>query len=332
VSSYFKDFVYDPILKPIIESTTKNIILIMFLGGVFFIIIGALFGDDIDALSLIPHGSGLAILKIGGAILGAGVFAVIMKSAQFTKVFQKHVFEVFYTPENIADAEELKVKWGKLTSAMLKNSLPISHQDATHGIMDQFFNSELQYHFEGLKLTLDFELQDDNKTLEITSTSETNVVVSPNHEKPVFEQKMLIQDGECHLTSLTIDDTPQDIAAQFSYVDEDPKLGTFSLPLSEIASRVNANGDRIVRLERTYVISQDITKEPYMLATFDRYVKGFTIKAKTNKGSLYFKKTGVGSIEPIEERVDGCGYSRWVLAEENNLLLPGQGYILIFTI
>ena len=65
----------------------RNLTLTLLLVGSMCILLGGILGEWIDDLPLIPGGTGESILSIGSGILGAGVFAVIVKSAQFVQIF-----------------------------------------------------------------------------------------------------------------------------------------------------------------------------------------------------------------------------------------------------
>jgi hypothetical protein len=319
-------FVDKVLITPLLWLVTKQVTLLLVGVGVLLTFIGAAYDQNLD--DFFRPGVGDFVLKSGSAIIGAGVFSAIMKSAQFTEVFQRHVFDVFYNPETFAVQDDLKAKWEKLTQAILKPILPSSHRDATAGIMAQFFNSDLQYHFENFEVTLDITLQQDGKMLQIGHKTIADVVLAPNHPAPVLRQKINV-DGDCSLKSLFID--TEKIPVENHLVRDPPTSANrvFQLELGKYA-KPRADGDRVLRLERIYHLLQDVTKEPYILATTERFVKGFTVKARTNSGKLFFKRTGVGNIDPVIPQEDAEGYLRWVLVPPDKLLMPGQGYILIF--
>lgn len=322
------NFLNASIVKPIKEHPT----LVLFFLGTTLIFFGAREGDSIDSVQNIPVGTGATILKAGGAILGAGVFAAVMKSAQFTEIFKQHVHEVFYDPENAIGLDDLKHKWTRLTESLLAISLPQSHRDATAGIMNQFFDEELEYHFENLSITIDAELLPDKETLRIRQQTVTDVIVSPNHVLPVLEQTITVDSGDCELTALLINHENVD-ELDAALVDNIDAKGEkkFSIPLHKYATGTNDNGDKVANLERVYEITQNITLEPFVLATIARYVKGFTLRVKCTNCNIHFKTTGLGCRGSTMSTPDGCGYDIWKLADKGELLLPGQGYILILT-
>lgn len=308
----------------------ENLTPILILIGLTSILLGGIFNASLNNW-VIPN-LGEILLKSGGAILGAGVFAAIMKSAQFTDVFQKHIGDVFFNPENIATVDEMKTRWSLLTDSILRTTLPNSHQDARSAIMKHFFCEDLPYHFEGTEITLDITSDPEKpNVIKINHNSSYDIVISPGKEIPTLEQ-VFCGEGDCKLTSLIINESDEDLDQYLTEEVDGNRI--FRLPLHSFQPRKNANGDLTIRLDRTLEIEQDISQEPFVIGTLERYTKGFNIRAKIDSGQIVLHKTGPGSghqreVKPIH--ADGQGYTRWQLAEPSELMFPGQGYILVLT-
>lgn len=312
----------------IIGPAKKHLTFVLFSFGVALTFIGAIFGDSLDTLSLVPKGTGEATLKIGSAVLGAGVFAVIMKSAQFTEYFKSNIHDVFYNPDSTCSIEETKQKWMVLTRHLLKDTLPHSHQDATSVIMEKFFDNELQFHFERFEITINIEVLADKKTAKIIQKTKADIIICPKYQSANIEQKIRAG-GKVELKSMVVDGSPVELEECLTKDTEDPTLSYFRLN-AKPTGKINEN-DKRISIERIYEIEQDISKEPYMIATFERYVKGCSIKAKSSGCKLFLKATGAGVVKRLEGKDDGEGYTRWTLADRSTLLLPGQGYIFVIT-
>ena len=313
--------------KTIIKPAKQHITLLLLIIGSLLVFIGTIHGPTIDNWSFVPKGTGDIIQKVGSAILGAGVFAVIMKSAQFTEYFQNSIHEVFYKPETTVSVEIIKQKWEILTRSLLKDTLPASYENASEVIMKRFFNDELQFHFEDFNVSYEFELNPANKkTVSVTHTTTATIVISPNHEYATIKQR-LKNGGPLSIKSLLIDDIPVNINNCLTIDPNDPTLRIF-----ELTARPKSILDKKIKMERVYEYQQDITQEPYVIANLERYVKGFVVKAKSTGCKLYFRPTGSESIGNPTGHTDGQNYTRWVLADRNTLLLPGQGYIFVLTI
>lgn len=311
--------------RSIITPAKQHITLLLLISGSLLILFGTTHGATIDNWPVFPKGSGEIIQKIGSAILGAGVFAVIMKSVQFTEYFQNSIHEVFYRPETSASIETIKHKWETLTRSLLKGTLPASYEHASSVIMKRFFDDELEFHFEDFNVTYEFVLTPNGKIVKVTHTTIATIVISPKYEHITIKQKMK-NDGILNIKSLLIDNIPANIDECLTTDPNDPTLRNFQLIV-----KPKSTLDKKIKMERVYEYEQDITREPYVIANFERYVKGFVMKAKNTGCNLYFRPTGAGTMMDHTGHTDGQNYTRWVLADRNTLLLPGQGYIFVLT-
>lgn len=326
-----KNFIYESIVNPLY----KNIVLTMLISGLFAI----LFGTIIDE----PKWVSETISKIGSAILGAGVFVAIVKSAQFVEIFQNHLYDVFYKPARIFNLENLKQKWILITENIIQKTLPNSHSDVSNRIMKQFLTSELTYHFSDYKTKYDVVTVEPQSGLAtIIHTIRTTIMISPNQENPIFEQELSVNEdgGYCILKSLIINNKNICLneANEFLKLEKNNKI-KFYMPLNKYIKE-NRNGDKFVELERSYEITQNLISEPFFLVTIKRFVSGsFQVKAKIgDKYKFYFTKTGLDDAisntstnHEDAEHIDAEGFHRWTLSEQNDVLLPGQGFIIIIS-
>lgn len=316
----------------LVEPAKRNLSSVLFWGGLFMVFVGAIFGGDIDSWKFSPQGSGEAILKGGSAILGAGVFAVIMKSAQFTSLFQKHIYDVFYDPDKIKEGAPLIEKWRLISNSLLKKVLPETHSDASNKIEQQFFNAELEYHFEEYKSSYDIVVDEAGKIAAITIFTNATIILSPHADQPTLKQSIKTAGG-VELSALRMNDN--DVLAQYPFVkdQEDEETYILSIPLKEHAE-ARRNNVEAIRLERVTKLTQDLRIEPYVKGIISRYIKGATISAKITDGyKIHFEKFGLGELPGNHHLADdGTGHERWVLVTPENLLLPGQGYILVISL
>ena len=312
--------------KVIIEPIKKNTILVLAIIGIILILSGAIVGSYLK-----EHWTAEALVKFGVAILGAGVFAFILKSAQFTEIFQKYIYDVFYSPSDTFGIDVLKEKWLLLTQAILKGTLPFARKEAAQRIEKQFLGAELDYHYEDMEVTYDITVNYDRRIAATIHTVKTRIVVS-DQSNPILEQEMNVG-GNCELVTLIINE--KDIKDSKDYlffsdenVSEERK---FKLPLKNFTQGLSEADDKTVRFERVYRMTQDLYEEPYWIATFKRYVRGLTVKARIPADyRLYFKITGFQYEESYPSPIrDDRMFERWTLATKDRLLLPGQGYILI---
>jgi hypothetical protein len=313
--------------KALVEPCTKNLASCMFWFGSLAILISSLFGNKIDSFQYIPTGTSEAILKAGSAILGAGVFAIIMKSAQFTNLFKKHIHDAFFDPTIFNNNDELSNRWSTITNAILKNVLPSSHKEASEQIMMQFFSPEIHYHFHDYETVYDIVVDEATNVATISNTLKTKLEISPIQKNPLLKQNFSSIDGsDAAIRTILIDG--KELNDQILMLVDDPidrNKKTLQIPLIDFI-----NDGKSIEFERTVILTQDLKKEPFIMGTISRYIKGAKIRAKITPGyKLIFKKFGLGTSGDVASSKDGNGYTIWKLAEANSLLLPGQGYIIM---
>lgn len=251
-----------------------------------------------------------------------------MKSAQFTDLFQQHVFDVFYRPETLP-VEKIIDRWEQLANSLLMKVLPSEYNQAVTKIKDQLFiSSELEYHFEDLRITYDIVVTDNRVNIENNMTA--NLVLSPRHPNPTFKQTFEVG-GSCCLASLYINDKQQNVEQLLRKCPQNQNAYKLELELNEFDKTAKQAHRKPVKFERTLTLTQNLDEEPYIVAAISRYVTGAVVKAKISPGyRMYFKKTGLGVLPDKFCSDDEQGYTRWQLAEDGDLLLPGQGFIIMF--
>jgi len=313
-----------------ISNHLSEVIIIL---GFFIIALGSAI-QKFDSNWLIDDFSEGQWLFEGGKILiGAGVFAVLLKSKQFSAVFRQHIYQVIFNPQNYATRENLTTHWVNFSSYLLKDILPQRYHGAAKRIREQFFDEELEYHFEDYCITYDITTSSSNM-VSVNHTSAGKIIISPHAESPEIKQyiKVLSENNELKLKSFIIDDTPVP-EGEWNFIpdNDDPKTQVFCYPIGRKQPNLQ-NQDLTHSIERTYYFKQNLLDEPYFLTNIERYVKGFKVRAKVpNSYKVIFKQFGVGSNKEIKPYTDGSGYTTWVLTNGKDLLLPGQGFILMVT-
>lgn len=154
--------------KCIINPIYNNLMLTLLIIGLLAIFFGTIIAE--------PKWLSETISTSGSAILGAGVFAVIVKSAQFVEIFQNHLYDVFYKPVQTFGLENLKQKWISITKNIIQETLPNSHSDVSNRIMKQFLTSELTYHFSDYETKYDVTVEPQGGQATIIHTIRTKIM------------------------------------------------------------------------------------------------------------------------------------------------------------
>lgn len=304
------------------KTAGSGTVLILLLGGFFCLIIGMLITHlEYESADII----GDILVKASSAVLGAGVFAALMKSAQFTQIFQKQIFEVFHDPKKLGEIVDVATRWNVLTHSRLRDVLPDIHEIATSKINEAFFDDELEYHFEDYEHTYDIRISDEKMV--IRNTFDAQVTINPTCESPDFIQKFTsdFDDIEVQLKDLEIGNTPINNAQ--NYMNKDKSNSN----LYQLSYKLNFKNK--IRVRRTIEYTQCLKKEPYINVVIGRYIKGAVVSAKISDGyKINFVNSGLGTFgRSIVEGERADGFKIWTLAQQDSLLLPGTGYILVIT-
>ncbi|MEP7703516.1 hypothetical protein [Paraglaciecola sp. 25GB23A] len=315
--------VFNYLYEGAVSLVKKHTVEIMLAAGIFCIIVGLL-------LRLITNVYleflGEVMFSSGSAILGAGVFAAIMKSWQFTNLFQKHILTVFTDPAELNEIADVSGRWSLLTKSRLKSVLPDFHVQATKKIQEQFFDEELQYHFTDYSHDYDIKVLDDNQ-ISITNKFQAEIIKNLNCPKIEFKQSIrpLNKENKVELISVMINGKKFEITDEHFYMDVEDE-GLYWLKID--VSNINGSKFNIVRVIR---YSQNLADEPFVHGIISRYIQGGSVRARITEGyNLFFQQFGLGAdTDDSIEHYDG--YLSWTLAERGDLLLPGQGYMLVIT-
>lgn len=291
---------------------------------------GSLFGVQIDQVRFFPNGSADILVKTGSAVLGAGVFAAIMKSAQFTEVFQRNIHEVFFSPELAVGLDENKRKWRTLTDSIFKKCLTNVHGQATQKISETYFSAELDYHFEDVKIEYRLELDKSKRYLDIRASTSSKVVISPDAQ-PIIWQRITVGSTKPCMTSLVIDQKPYNPEDYFKPDPKNPNEQRLEIPYEIYSKGKDFDETRSVTFERTVEYKQDITADPYIAAGLTRFIVGLEIAIKCINCKFHFTNTGSRVMEEPESYTNGGKYETRILAKKGDLLLPGMGYIIVIT-
>lgn len=316
----------ETLLKPLKRHTA----LILAILGFFLVLAGVLTESNSWYSNFLLH--------LGSASLGAGVFAAILKSAQFTELFQKHITTVFYDPAQI-DKQTTIDRWEVMTDSLLKDIIPDNFAVASKILKEHFLDADLHFHFEEFNVTHDILVIKENKIATITNTATAKMIIPPGIDNPILEQDFKLDSGSIESTELFLNGKKQDFDQLIDQEKSTENHKYIRIELSPFYTKGCPNAERVINLERTIKFTQDLINEPFIYVSIQRFTKGATVKAKiayienqpSSSYTINLVKTGLDNWQNSSDDNDTKGYQRWELADKEFLLLPGQGYILTFT-
>lgn len=316
------NFDFDLAKKKTKKWISENLIIIFFTVGIFFIVIGSLakwvwLGVDWSDL----------LVKGGGALLGGGVFAAIMKSTQFVSIFQKSITEVFYDPVKIKNRPVIDERWKVMTNSLLRGVLPQSYSEASEIIHKQFFNSELHCHFERYRACYEITVDSETNVAKVVHSVSSDLVITKDKEitKPILKQTISARSGPVTMEHLRLNAVELKVEDHLTLYEE--KKVEITIDLSPYRSMKGA-----IPFEKVAYSEQKLEEEPFISTNISRYIKGLTtVEVKINEGySVVFLKSGLGKLpDDCYSKCAKRGVETWSLAKSEDLLLPGQGYTII---
>ncbi|MBD0788196.1 hypothetical protein HUO09_17715 [Vibrio sp. Y2-5] len=291
----------------------------------------------ISQLGLDPVTVSSTYMSLIATLVGAGIFSTVMKTAQFSDLFKKQLYSVVYQPDesSVISDEMLDHGWKTLTRIKLENILPQSIvNDANESMHNLFFNSHSDYHFE--KYDVEYEIckiEGDDDCVLVKQYTKTTIKIAPFAERPMLNQ--IINTGDDHaiinlwLNNQHIISSEEGINSplvkRVERVVENDNQYVLAVNLNEFTE-----GENSVELKKSVQFKQNLTKEPYFLAAMRRFTKGATVKVKiTDDFKLFFKLTGPNAATKSLDPIEIMGARIWTLADDQTLLLPGHGYILM---
>lgn len=271
------------------------------------------------------------LLAIGSTFLAAAIVGFILSDQSYIDLLRKHVIEVLFTPELYKDTDALIKRWRAITEHLLKKVLPYSYEDVAQELQNQYLTNERDFHYEDATITWDITVDPHRQMAQCHQVIDMTLVISPHCSEPIIEQYIKTQDdGSIDINELEINSKPIDISINCKEDANHPKTKIIKYCIKNAEIKTHATGERYVIYRRICKFQQNLPNEPFLATNIQRFTKGLVVKARISNGyKLYFKRFGIkGQVDHVGE-VTSDGYTRWILAETGNLLLPGESYIII---
>ena len=171
----------------------KNLVWILTIVGVSLFLIGHFNADATDsALSFfdkfykfLPS----ALKGVGVAVLSSGIFAAVLKSIQFSGIFQEELAKVIYSRNYLEkqDRKFLEDIW-KLTSKVLyTQKFPKINEKIETIVLKHFFPSDHKYYFEDFRIFYnDVDIANEGGVDYVTYEQVTTAKLVPTDERGKF--------------------------------------------------------------------------------------------------------------------------------------------------
>lgn len=269
------------------------------------------------------------ILKsLGGALIGSGVFTVIIKSSEYSKIFSNIIGEIIWSKKFIEKRSDKNDIWSMVSRLIYNEKFPLISDEIEEIITTKYFPTEHQYYIEDYSFTFNVTSQNENfyKYVEsitfLLKATDSRIKVNHNFISSIDLPFENIADD----TNLTIDFLSingEKITPPYIEPIKDGSVKHYKCPIQ----LYNKNEYKII-LNRTKVLCKKTNPDKRFFAT--SIIKNMKITCIYGHDvNVSFNK--MGTINDFENTLNtsnnGVNVYTW---EYKGLVLPEQGFIILF--
>jgi len=301
------------------------------LGPIGLIVISIGFFIDIEGAKFSKF-----LIATGSAILSGGIFAVVLKSLQFTGIFKEELSKIVTGNEylkNLND-EAKTLLWKKVTTSIHDDTFPELSENIHEGIINNYFPTEKKHYYEDYRRVCKIKWHDKkNKVLESEETTFYKIKPkSPDEEirhTYTYETKLdnKLFETVINMEKLIINGKDySDKLKNNSFKNNDTICIDYSY-------EIKLKGEQKYSLERKIIKQFSLASDPcsrYYSDTFilDSYIK-VIIEAEGLK-AIFIESGSSKLFEDFHknEATDCAKNGRDIEKDYKNILFPRQGYVL----
>jgi hypothetical protein len=287
------------------------------------------------------------VKKIGEVILTSGVFAAVVKSYQFTSIFTEQLKRIIYIPSFADKVREMGIQnaWKELAAGAYRTKMPVIARAMEESLHERI-PLEKTYYYQNLVSKYYVYWADDKKThFIIKGYTEINVIMAADYE--VFPYRMELKflseaDNSWSIESLDINKI--EFLKNSQPVGPKPAHEPQLKPIPQ-ASKTKLvyeidpplRGENLYRVERVAKSVSSLLDDPFFIFEAANYCSSVDIKIYVMPRDIkvHFREMGLSDgfkpYTPLPPEGEGSvpphSSFGW---RYNNLLYPGQGYILMF--
>ena len=143
----------------------------------------------------------------GFTMVSGGVFAVIVKSEQFSKIFQDELRKIIYGDEDLSKRKDLEEIWIKTTKALCNQRFKAISTKLHDAVKKYYLPINHDYYYKNHSVEIDIAFDPENSDY-IVVTEETTTTIISDDIKPVcymFSSKIPLVVGEEEKTSYELE-------------------------------------------------------------------------------------------------------------------------------
>lgn len=263
--------------------------------------------------------------KIGFIGLTSGVFAGVLKSIQFTGLFQEELTKIISGSDFLNNRKDLPDLWKKISKSIYAQKFPEISDLLEDRILTTYFPMDTNHYNEDLVVSIVIHGIDDDFIINYTQTIEYNAILDTEKNKSNIVYTDTITDDEGveeknELLSFKVDDSEIDLIKCREVKKEEGKI--------KYIHKVPIHGKKkfkiFMKVKNTYSLKGENVK----LIRFNTITRNVDLTVSYNKeiDVSFFNVGLVNDFEPIHTDIENTLSRR----HRDDLILPRQGFGLSF--
>ena len=293
----------------------KNIFWIFTLIGVLLLVLVTFIEDD-----LVKE----LFEKAGIAILSSGVFASVLKTLQFKKIFSDEIQDIMLKGKFIRNRKDLPKLWFKISNELYNKKFPDISSELNSMIKNKYFPIDSDYYYSNFEVTINIEELTDDDIIKFTQTCKFSLVLSQDKKKINYKQAITNDNinGESTLKfeRLYFKFNGEKLEGDF----KTEQLDNETRKIYNVELKTDSNNDIEVKDRREYSIKYDNIKI-FRVGTITKEMD-VSISFPKNLEVTFFNVGVVNNFEP--KHVEHNRYIGRI--HKKGLILPFQGFGLSF--
>jgi hypothetical protein len=263
--------------------------------------------------------------KIGFVGLTSGVFASVLKSIQFTGLFQEELTKIISGSEFLSNRKDLPELWKKISKSIYEQKFPEISDLLENRILTSYFPTGTNHYNEDLVISIVIHEINEDFTINYTQTIEYNAILDNNkNESSVKYTSVMTNDlgveEKNELLSFKIDDKEIDKEKCREIKNEENKI-TY---IHNVLIKGKKKFKIFLKVKNTYSLKGENVK----LLRFNTITKNvdLTVSYNDNIDVSFFNIGLVNDFKPIHTDIENTISRR----HRDDLILPKQGFGLSF--
>lgn len=274
------------------------------------------------------------IESVGIAVLSSGIFAAVLKSIQFSGIFREEIEKVILSDEYLQRRKDLPELWRRVSKTLYEKRFPLISDDLENIVLEKYLPTGETYYYEDLSVEVIVE-EFDGEFVTLNESFSFQIVPSSKDEKIELFQRVALDVGSEDNSKTSYALTSFEVNGK-EYLSEDV-IGSdgngydeVGKPQRQIELRVNLEGKEKYLCKKVERKVYSIKNDPYKAVRMGHITKGLELSVDFS-GCENFDVDFLSLGTPYEYKTK-MEKSRKVLVKtyEKGLILPNQGYVLIF--